>query len=63
MIMNKHTSELFRLFELMPSNLAAQAAPKVWDMVFTMLTGPCKILNAGAGHGGLSWVLDKAGIA
>lgn len=58
---NTHAKELLNLFANLQNDLRPQAAPKVWEMIFSMFPGPGKALNAGAGRGGLSWVMDQAG--
>ena len=45
----------------LPAALAAKAAPGVWPTVLGMLPTPCRILDAGAGGGGMSRVLHAAG--
>lgn len=56
-----HQQYLLDTFSALPEGYKPQAAPKVWDMIFSTLSAPCRVLVAGAGRGGLSWILDKAG--
>jgi SAM-dependent methyltransferase len=46
-----------------PEEMAPQAAPGTWDMVLRHVPAPCRVLVAGAGRGGLSWLLDREGYA
>ena len=52
---------LTELIRELPEPMEPQAAPRVWPMVLEMLPAPCRVLNAGAGRGGMSWLLDRAG--
>src|SRR2546423_12977648 len=52
---------LTELVTELPEPMEPQAAPRVWQMVLEMLPGPCRVLNAGAGRGGMSLLLDRAG--
>lgn len=49
------------LFSQVPAEMTFQAAPGVWPMVLGMLPPPCRVLDIGAGRGGLSWILDRCG--
>src|SRR6478672_3266054 len=49
------------LIRELPEPMEPQAAPRVWQTVLQMLPGPSRVLNAGAGRGGMSWLLDRAG--
>jgi SAM-dependent methyltransferase len=52
---------LHRLYDGLDEALSPQAAPGVWHTVLGMLPPPCRVLNAGAGRGGMSSVLAQAG--
>jgi SAM-dependent methyltransferase len=45
----------------MPEEILPNAAPGVLETILSMLPSPCRTLNAGAGRGGLSWLLHRAG--
>ena len=45
----------------LPAEMAPQAAPGTWQVALRYLPAPCEILIAGAGRGGLSWLLDREG--
>lgn len=45
----------------LPESMRPQAAPQTWECVFGLLPPPCRILNVGAGRGGISWLLKEAG--
>ena len=49
------------LLAQVPPEMHFQAAPGVWPMVLDMLPSPCRVLDIGAGRGGLSWILHKCG--
>ena len=45
-----------------PDDIAPQTAPGVWDVALNMIDiKKGNLLVAGAGRGGLSWILDQAG--
>jgi SAM-dependent methyltransferase len=44
-----------------PEEMSAQAAPGTWEVALRHLPSPCRVLVAGAGRGGLSWLLARHG--
>jgi SAM-dependent methyltransferase len=46
----------------LPSNLAPQTAPRVWETVLDQLPPAQRALNSGAGRGGMSLLLQQRGI-
>jgi SAM-dependent methyltransferase len=56
------SQQLLHWLSLLPQDLRQQAAPGVWECVLKQIPkSPCRVLVAGAGRGGLSWILKKAG--
>ena len=47
----------------LPTSLQPQAAPGTWECALRQLPGVGSVLNAGAGRGGLSWLLKRAGLS
>lgn len=47
----------------LPLALKPQAAPGTWECALRQLPSTGSVLNAGAGRGGLSWLLNKAGLS
>jgi SAM-dependent methyltransferase len=47
----------------LPDSMQPQAAPGTWECVFDLLPPPARVLNVGAGRGGISWLLQNAGYA
>ena len=47
----------------LPLALKPQAAPGTWECALRQLPSTESVLNAGAGRGGLSWLLNKAGLS
>ena len=45
----------------LPRELEPQTAPGVWECVLGLLPGSGRVLNAGAGRGGMSLLLDQRG--
>lgn len=45
----------------LPDTMKPQAAPLTWEAVFGVLPAPCRILNVGAGRGGISRLLHGVG--
>jgi len=45
----------------LPPELEPQTAPGVWECALGLLPGPGRVLNAGAGRGGMSLLLDRRG--
>ena len=45
----------------LPSEMSPQAAPGTWQVALRHLPPPCRVLVAGAGRGGMSWLLDREG--
>lgn len=45
----------------LPSRMRPQAAPQTWETAFGMLPASGRVLNLGAGRGGISWLLHQAG--
>ena len=54
-------NRVFELLDSIPENVQEQAAPGTVESVLSQLPQNGKVLVAGAGRGGLSWLLDKAG--
>ena len=51
-----------KLIQSCPSQASPQTAPGVWEAALSLLENKRgKVLVAGAGRGGLSWILEKAG--
>ncbi len=54
--------DISELLKGLPEGAEQQAAPGTWECVFSQLPNAGqKTLVAGAGRGGMSWLLDKAG--
>jgi len=47
----------------LPEHMRPQAAPRTWETVFDALPAAGRVLNVGAGRGGISWLLDATGYA
>jgi len=45
----------------LPVHLQPQAAPMTWEMAFNALPADGRLINVGAGRGGISWLLEQAG--
>jgi SAM-dependent methyltransferase len=45
----------------LPENMRPQAAPRTWETVFDVFPKSGRVLNVGAGRGGISWLLHNAG--
>jgi len=56
-----NNNDLRNLLNQVPVNAQQQAAPGTWECVFSQLPESGRVLVAGAGRGGMSWVLSKAG--
>ncbi|MBU1690128.1 MAG: methyltransferase domain-containing protein [Gammaproteobacteria bacterium] len=58
----KLLSQLTDLLQLLPDDSAPQTAPGTWECAFRLLKKKeGDVLVAGAGRGGLSWLLNKVG--
>lgn len=57
------TDDLTRAIDALPVALAPQAAPGTWECALRQLPTSGSVLNAGAGRGGLSWLLNRAGLS
>jgi SAM-dependent methyltransferase len=53
--------ELNRMIAALPESMQPQASQGVWPMALEMLPAPGRILNAGAGRGGMSLILRDLG--
>jgi SAM-dependent methyltransferase len=50
-------------FAALPKDLQPQAAPGTWECALRQLPKSGSVLNAGAGRGGLSWLLKRSGLS
>ena len=46
----------------LPASLSPQAAPGTWECALREMPSSGRVLNAGAGRGGLSWLMNRAGL-
>lgn len=53
--------KLLDAMALLPKTMRPQAAPRTWEMAFEMMPGFGRVLNVGAGRGGISRLLHQAG--
>ena len=55
--------DLERHIQALPAGLAPQAAPGTWQCALRQMPRAGKVLSAGAGRGGLSQLLNRAGLS
>ena len=60
-MINNEQNDLLALLPSVPHNAQPQTAPGVWEIALENFQGKGSVLVAGAGHGGMSYLLDKAG--
>lgn len=59
--MTTHIQSLREAMAHLPDHMRPQAAPKTWEAVFNLFPESGRVLNVGAGRGGISWLLHQAG--
>lgn len=59
--MTPHIEFLCNSMTDLPDHMRPQAAPKTWEAVFNLFPESGRVLNVGAGRGGISQLLNQAG--